>query len=421
MPTYCKTVLKNGLRVITEKRPSVRSVSLGVWIDVGSRHEAPDENGITHLIEHMVFKGTRKRSAKQIAASLESLGGALNAFTSREQTCYTARIIDEHLDTAVDVLADISCHASLTPTNLKREKLVICEEIKEADENPSDHIHDLFSQTFWDGHPLGQPILGSMENVLGMSRARLVKYIGRHYRSESIVIAAAGNVVHEKLVKLVRRNFDFAPGVTEVASAAKPPDTARVKHSPSDNGQTHFCIGYPGIPFAERDKLAAVLLTTYLGGGMSSVLFQKVREERGLAYSVFAFHDAYRDAGIFGVYMATDKDRLHEAYDVVARELRKVRKGRLSATRLDRIKNQVRGQFSLSLESTASRMSRLARNELMLGKQVSINRTLKEIDRVTPSQILEIANRMLDDSRLAIATLGPADTRIFDHVTGKQA
>jgi predicted Zn-dependent peptidase len=420
MPAFRKTELKNGLRIVSEKRPSVRSIALGVWVDVGSRHEAPDENGITHLIEHMVFKGTRKRSAGQIAASLESLGGALNAFTAREQTCYNARVIDEHLDTAVDVLADISCRASLTPANFKKEKLVICEEIKEVTENPSDHIHDLFAQTFWDGHPLGQPILGSMENVLGMSRAKVVNYIRRHYRSESIVISAAGNIEHDKLVKLVRRNFDFAPGTVAAAPAASAPPDIRIKHSPSDNGQTHFCIGYPGLPFAERDKPAAILLTTYLGGGMSSVLFQKVREQRGLAYSVFAFHDAYRDAGVFGVYMATDKNRLAEAYGVVEKELKKLRTRRIDPARLDRIKNQVRGQISLSLESTPSRMSRLARNELMLGRQVSINQTMKHYDSVTSSRILEAANRMLDDSRLAIATLGPADARIFDHVSRKR-
>jgi len=417
MPAFRKTKLKNGLRVITERRPSVRSIALGIWIDVGSRNEAPDENGITHLIEHMVFKGTRRRSAGEIAASLESLGGALNAFTSREQTCYNARVVDEHMATAVDVLADISCHAGITPANLKKEKLVICEEIKEANENPSDYIHDLFAQTYWDGQALGQPILGSVENVLSMSRAKVVDYIRRHYRSESIVIAAAGNVDHDRLVRLVRRHFQFKSGAVDPAPLVTAPVAVRVKHSPSENGQTHFCVGYPGLPFADREKLAAILLTTHLGGGMSSVLFQKIREDRGLAYSVYAFHDAYREAGVFGVYMATDKRRLAEAYAIVERELKKVRNRRLTSAQLDKIKNQVRGQIGLSLESTPARMSRLARNELMLGRRVTINQTMNEVDRVTSSRILEIANRMLDDSLLAIATLGPADARIFDHAT----
>lgn len=416
MPAYQKTVLKNGLRVITEKRPSVRSISLGVWVDVGSRHESLAENGITHLIEHMVFKGTKRRTAKQIAASLESIGGVMNAFTSREQTCYNARIIDEHLEDAVDVLADISCHASMTPVNLKREKLVICEEIKEANETPSDLIHDIFAHTFWDGQALGQPILGSLENVMGMTRSRIVNYIKRHYRSESIVISAAGNVSHDRLVKLVRKKFSFEKGV---AAPAKTPDTsdrARVKHEPSDSEQTHFCLGYPGLAFDDRDKLAALLLTTYLGGGMSSVLFQKIREERGLAYSVFAFHDSYRDSGVFGVYLATDKNRLGEAYNIVRKELALTSKRRLSSTRLDQIKNQMRGQFSLSLESTGARMSRLARNELMLSKHVTIAQTLKSIERVTASDVLSAANRIMQDSKLAVATLGPVDARVFDHV-----
>lgn len=416
MPAYQKTVLKNGLRVITERRPSVHSISLGVWIDVGSRHESPAENGITHLIEHMVFKGTKRRSAKQIAASLESIGGMLNAFTSREQTCYNARIIDDHLVDAVDVLADISCHASLTPVNLKREKLVICEEIKEANETPSDLIHDIFAQAFWDGQALGQPILGSIKNVMRMTRARVTNYIKQHYRSESIVIAAAGNIAHDRLVKLVRKNFHFEKGVATGAKPSTMVDRARVKHEPSDAGQTHFCIGYPGVSYHDRDKLAALVLTTYLGGGMSSVLFQKIREDCGLAYSVFAFHDAYRDAGVFGIYMATDKNRLGQAYNIVRKELRRVSTRRMSSTRLDQIKNQMRGQFSLSLESTASRMSRLARNELMLGKHVTIAQTLKSIDRLRASDILAVANRILVDSGSAIATLGPVNSQVFDRV-----
>lgn len=415
MPAYQKTVLKNGLRVITERRPSVRSISLGVWVDVGSRHESKAENGITHLIEHMVFKGTRRRTAKQIAASLESLGGMLNAFTSREQTCYNARIMDEHLAEAVDVLADISCHASLTPVNLKREKLVICEEIKEANDTPSDLIHDLFALTFWDGQALGQPILGSEENVMGMTRARVVNYMKRHYRSESIVIAAAGNIDHDQLVRLVRKKFAFEKGAADDAAPTTMSHRDRTDHVSNDAGQTHFCIGYPGVPFDDREKLAALVLTTYLGGGMSSVLFQKIREERGLAYSVFAFHDAYQDAGVFGVYMATDKNRLGEAYNVVQKELSLVSKRRMSSIRLDQIKSQMRGQFSLSLESTASRMSRLARNELMLGKHVTISQTLNNIDRVTTSDILAVSNRILVDSGSAIATLGPVDSAVFDH------
>jgi len=421
MPAYRKTVLKNGLRVLTEKRPSVRSIALGVWVDVGSRNEAPHENGITHLIEHMVFKGTRKRTARQIAASLESLGGTLNAFTAREQTCYNARVVDEHLAAAVDVLADMSCHASITPTNLKKEKLVICEEIKEANENPSDYIHDLFAETFWDGQPLGQPILGSAKNVLAMSRGRILNYIRRHYRSEAIVIAATGSIDHDRLLRLVRRQFDFPEGAVEPAPPVTPATTVRIKHGPAENNQTHLCLGYPGLCFADPRKLAAILLTTHLGGGMSSVLFQKVREDRGLAYSVYAFHDAYRDAGTFGVYMGTDKARLAEAYSVVERELKKVRRRRLTSQQLDEVKNQVRGQIGLSLESTPARMTRLARNELMLGRRVTVNQTLKDVERVTASQILEVANMILDDSRLAVATLGPTNPRIFDHVARRPA
>ncbi len=418
MPAYQKTVLKNGLRVITERRPSVRSIALGVWIDVGSRYEAPSVNGISHLIEHMVFKGTKRRTAKQIASSLESVGGVLNAFTSREQTCFNARIIDEHLPDAVDILADICCHPSVTPVNLKREKLVICEEIKEAVETPSDLIHDLFSQTFWNGHALGQPVLGSIDNVLGMSRAQILKYMRQHYRTESIVIAAVGNIKHENLVELVRKKFRFEKGRSIQSEPAPEINGTRIKHAESDAEQVHFCLGYPGLSFDSPERTALMLLTTHLGGGMSSTLFQKVREDRGLAYTIYAFHDAYRDAGVFGIYMATDKTRLAEAYEVVVKELRSVRRRRFPSARLEQIKRQVRGQISLSLESTVPRMSRLARNELMLGSHVTLARTLKKIEAVTASQLLELANRIIDDNKKVIVTLGPVDRKAFQHVAG---
>ncbi|MDH4035523.1 MAG: insulinase family protein, partial [candidate division Zixibacteria bacterium] len=225
---------------------------------------------------------------------------------------------------------------------------------------------------------------------------------------------------HDRLVNLVRKSFRFEKGAADRAEPTTLTDRPRVKHGPSDTGQTHFCIGYPGVSFDDREKLATVLLTTYLGGGMSSVLFQKIREARGLTYSVFAFHDAYRGSGVFGIYMATDKDRLGEAYSIVKKELSRVSKRRLSSARLDQIKNQMRGQFSLSLESTASRMSRLARNELMLGKHVTVAQTMKRIDALTSSDVLAISNRILVDSGSVIVTLGPVNTSLFDHVTKQQ-
>ena len=409
--SYRKTTLKNGLRIITEQIPSVRSFSIGVWVDVGSRNEPPEINGISHFIEHMVFKGTRKRTSRQIAYALESVGGVLNAFTSREQTCFNARALGRHLDLAVDVLADLTCQARFTPVNIEREKLVVCEEIKEALENPSDHIHDLFAQTFWSGHPLGKPILGSIENVLSLSRRDIVSYIKRHYRSESIVVAASGAVSHNKLVDLVRKKLEVAPGSAEVYASNDRGAGVRVEVVRNENEQTHLVFGFPGLSYVDRDKMAALVLSVYLGGGMSSVLFQKIREEKGLAYSVFSYLDTYREGGIVGFYMATDRKKVADALDIGLREIRKVTQRRLSTARLDEVKQQLSGQLMLGMESTAARQNRLARYELMMGDYFTMEHTLRQIERVTPSKVLEIANRVFDESELVVAGLGRASKK----------
>lgn len=395
---------------------SVRSISLGVWIDVGSRHERPEQSGVSHFIEHMLFKGTKRRTARQIAAELESIGGNLNAFTSREQTCFAARILDEHLEIAVDVLADLTCNATLTPLNIRREKMVICEEIKEAEDNPSDHIHDLFAKTFWGTHPLGQPILGTKKTVASMQRTHIIDFLKRHYRSGSIVIAAAGCVSHAKLVRLVKEKFSFPTGEAEKAETAHRGREKSIKFAADTNSQTHLCLGYPGLEYGAKDKIAALALNAYLGGGMSSVLFQKIREERGLAYATYTFHDFYRDAGVFGAYLGTDKKHLKQAIDIILTEFDRVRKRRLPRAKLDTIKGQMKGQLALGMESTSNRMNRLARQELMLQPYQSYKQMLKEVDKITSSQILELSNQLFDNSTVALTVLGPADRQAFDDV-----
>ena len=409
---YRKTALSNGLRVITERVPSARSISLGVWVDVGARHEQPAENGVSHLIEHMVFKGTKRRNARQIAASLESLGGALNAFTSREQTCFTARVLDEHLPMAVDVLADITCRATFTPTNLEREKHVICEEIKESFENPADHIHDVFAEAFWGGHPLGQPILGSETIIKRMSRRRILGYLRTHYRPPAVVVAAAGSVSHNKLVHLSRELFQLAPGqAVNLMPPAKHLTEPLVEVSARDIEQVHACLGFPGMPFGGNERFPLLALVTHLGSGMSSVLFQLVRERYGLVYTIYTFHDAYRDAGMLTTYLATDRSNLARSLQLVLREIRRVKKNRLSATRLRQVKQQLKGQLALGMESTTAKMNRLARQELMLGEYVPLEKTLRAIDGVTASQVLESANQLLDENRLVVAALGAVDRK----------
>jgi predicted Zn-dependent peptidase len=414
---YRKTTLENGLRVVSEKLPAVRSVSLGVWVDTGSRHEAEREHGVSHLIEHMVFKGTRNRNARQIASSLESLGGSLNAFTSREQTCFTARIMDEHLTEAVDVLADIVCRASFTPTNLKREKLVICEEIKESIENPSDRIHDLFAETFWRGQPLGRPILGTFDSVLSMKRALVLGYMKRQYRAGSVVIAASGAIDHEELVTLAGEKFDFPEGEAVSGNHTAPPSAPILNAVPNETEQIHANLGYPGPSYRDQDRIAMLVLTTYLGSGMSSVLFQKVREKRGLAYTVFSYHDAYRDGGMFGTYFATDKNSLGMALKITLDEIRRMAKRRLSSERLEQIKEQLKGQLMIGMESTAARMNRLGRLELMLGRYVPLAKTLEQIDAVDRDKLIELARRVFDDNRLVVTALGPTEQKVLSEAS----
>ncbi len=408
-----KTTLRNGVRVVSEWLPSVRSIALGVWVGAGSRYEKPEESGLSHFIEHLVFKGTKRRDARQIAQALESLGGSLNAFTSREHTCYIARVLDEHLPQAVDVLADIVCHATFTPTNMNRERLVICEEIKESLDSPADYIHDIFARAFWGEHPLGQPIMGFQETVMSIPRRTLRAFIDRHYRARSVVIAASGSISHDRLVKLVRDHFSFDAGASEPPLPANRINADRVVIKPDDNSQTQFCLGFPGLAYRDLRKMGMMVMTSYLGGGMSSVLFQKIREQRGLAYSVYSFHDFFQDFGVFGVYLGTDRSHLEQAYDVIMTECRRLKRRKMSASDLHQVKAQIKGNLTLGMESTVNRMNRLGRMEMMIGQYVPLEATMEAVDKVTAAEIAELANLVFDDDRITLAVLGPVEENTF--------
>jgi predicted Zn-dependent peptidase len=405
---YDKTVLRNGLRVITEKIPSARSISIGVWIDVGSRDEEDHENGISHFIEHMLFKGTKTRSAKKIASWLESLGGNLNAFTSREHTCYHAIILDEHLEQAVDILADLVMNATLTARNIEKEKLVVAEEIHEVRENPSDYIHEIFADSFWRGQPLGKSILGSGDIIRTFSRNDLKDYMARHYRAKRIVIAAAGNISHRRLIQIVREKIRVPDGNGSHGRPAKMPETQTFQFKTNNSQQNHVCLGFPGIPFEHADRYNLIALYTYLGLGMSSVLFQKIREERGIAYSIYTFADFFRDSGVLGIYFGTERKRLQEAIETTFKELKKIKKNRLPDSKMNKIKAQIKGHLTLSLESTIGRMSRLGRLELLSGKYTSLEDVLKSIDMLKSEDLIETARKILRADKLTVASLGPA-------------
>jgi len=404
---YNKTVLPSGLRIVTEKIPAVRSAAFGVWVDVGSRDEGISEKGASHMIEHMLFKGTRRRTAREIATSVEALGGSLNAFTSREQTCYHAMVLDEHLELAVDVIADILTNSTFTPRNIAREKQVIAEEIREIDETPSDLIHELFAETFWRGQSLGSPIMGTEQSLKALTRKQLKSYMQRHYCGGKVVIAGTGNISHRKLVRLVKEKFDFPSGSGECGEKMIMPVDRRLQCINNGTNQAHVCLGFPGLAFAHPDRFALLALHTYLGGGMSSVLFQKIREERGMAYTVFSFTDFYRDSGIFGIYLATDRKRVSNAIEIILRELGRMKKKKLTSEKLDTVKAQIKGNLTLGMESTSGRMNRLGRYELMTGKHVSLRDALNAIDRITAERIMRVARELINTEQLTVTSLGP--------------
>lgn len=405
---YKKTVLDNGIRVISERIESVRSISIGVWIDVGSRDENGDEMGVSHFIEHMLFKGTKNRTAKGIAVSLESVGGSLNAFTGKEHTCYYARVLDEHLDIAIDVLSDILKNSLLHPSHFEKEKEVIISEIKELEDSPSDLIHDILMNTMWKENPLGHPIIGSAESVLKMPRRKLIDYIKRNYTCSRVVIAASGNLKHSELVKKIKHKFEFSTN-TDQSKFISPPsrvDTGRTVVQ-RKTAQTHVSLGIPIFPYRDRRRYPALVLSNILGGGMSSRLFQTVREKLGLAYSIYSFIDFFEDTGVFGIYLGSHKRNTVRVVELVLKEINHLKRNHLSPKELFNAKYQLKGNLILGMESTSSRMNRLARNELFLKDYLSLDQTIDAISNVKAKDIVEMAEDFLLPDKLSIVVLGP--------------
>lgn len=404
---YKKTVLPSGLRVVTEELPGVRSIAIGIWVNVGSRDERPEENGLSHFIEHMAFKGTRKRTAARIARELESVGGSLNAFTSREQTCYYARILDRHLERAVDVLADILRNSRFDPQELEKEKNVIIEEIKDVEDSPGDWVHDLFAENIWKDHPLGKPIIGRRERIKSFDRPKVLQYLSSKYRAEQIVVAASGNVSHTKLVALAKSKLVFSSSNgTSPLNRLAPAEGGTRSSTSKEASQAHVCLGVPSASFKDRHRYACLVLSTILGGGMSSRLFQKVREEKALAYTIYSYHDFYEDAGILGIYLATSPEQVVPAVELVLNELVKIKKEKLPRSEFESAREQLKGNLVLGLESTSGRMNRLGRNELALGEYISLRQALAAIEAVKPSHVDEQAKRLFSEKRLSAAFLG---------------
>ena len=403
------TRLENGLRVVTESVRDVASVALGIWVENGSRYENDEHNGISHFIEHLLFKGTARRSAFAISEEIESLGGAINAFTGKEYTCYHTRTLSQHVGVALDVLADILLRSGLREEDIETEREVIFQEIFDCEDSPEDFVHDYFLQRYWPGHPLGWTVVGSVESVARITRKDIVAYLDQRYCPDRIVVAAAGDVDHESLVAMCRQQFSSLGGSYQHTRADRPDFHPGVFVHGRDLEQVHLVMGFPGISQADRRHSVAEVLVTAIGGGMSSRLFQKIREERGLAYNVYAFQTPFHDIGYTGIYAATSREGVHEVVDATLSELRVVIGSGLAAEELERTKRQLFGSIPLALESTDSRMFRIARNQIYFDREIPLSEVVAEIEAVRAEDIVALAEEIFAFERLGVAMLGDAE------------
>jgi predicted Zn-dependent peptidase len=401
-----KSLLSNGVRVLTEAMPQSLSASIGIWVENGSRYEQPHENGVSHLIEHLLFKGTRKRTAAQIAEEIDAVGGVLNAFTGKEYTCYYAKVLGGDLAMATDLLADLFLESLFDAEEIKREQQVVLQEISQAEDTPDDFIHDLFNLKFWAGHPLALPIAGSVATVTSLDRDLMTSFMGQRYRAGRVFIAAAGKVEHDELAGQCGRLFGGIAG-NGTADAISPPHAhSLVLNHEKPLEQAHICLGGPGIGHTSNSRYAAYVMNTALGGGMSSRLFQEVREKRGKVYSIYSFLSSHLDCGYFGIYAGTNPEWVDEVLEVTLGELKKVAHEGLTAAEFTRAKSQLKGNLLLGLESTDARMNRLARNEIYFRRDIPVEELARDIDAVTPDQVVELARKFFDGAQMALVVLG---------------
>ena len=406
--------LPNGVRLVTETMPHVRSVSLGVWLARGSRHEVPEEGGIAHFIEHMLFKGTDRRSAQDIAQQFDSMGGNLDAFTSKEYAGYYIKVMDEHLPRAFDILSDLVLHPAFPVEEIEREKKVILEEIKMVEDTPDDLVHELFTEHYWRDHPLGRPILGTPDTVGSFTQDVLVRYFRQAYVGRNLIVSAAGNFDHARLRDMVAEVFGAVPDAGadwhESVPGANPPQIERHK----DLEQSHIVVGTPAFPQAHVDRYPAFLLNVILGGSMSSRLFQTIREQRGLAYAVFSGVSSYRDTGMLSVYAGCASESVPEVVDLVFEEMRTMRRDPVSDEELRRAKDHLKGSLMLSLESTSSRMTHLARQEMYFGRHVTLDEIIAGIEGASADDVRRVAGELFTQDTVGVTVLGPPGPSALD-------
>jgi predicted Zn-dependent peptidase len=417
---FAKTVLDNGIRIVTQEMPDHRSVSLGIWVENGSRHESAQQNGISHFIEHLLFKGTERRSATQIAEEMDAVGGVLNAFTAKEHTCYYAKVLDDDLPLAIDLLTDIFLQSVFDGEEIERERSVILQEISQAEDTPDDYIHDLFSLDFFSEHPLARPICGSVETVSAFQRQDFLSFFRSRYRPRRVVVAAAGHLAHERLVQAIdERLGSVTDAVQDGRSNSQDGDilpkmrSGIFQHVKSLE-QVHLCLGMPGLHQTHQQRYAAYVLNTLLGGGMSSRLFQEIREKRGKAYSVYSFSSAYKDVGYLGVYAGTSLEWLQEVVELILKELEHLAAGGIKDEEIRRTQGQLVGSMMLGLESSDSWMSHIARNEIYFGKPITTDDICRGVRAVSRDAVVELASAFFRSHKMALSLLGDftADTQI---------
>jgi predicted Zn-dependent peptidase len=404
---YRKDTLSNGIRVVSETLPKSRSVSIGVWVKVGSRHEPQEIGGVSHFIEHLFFKGTKKRTAKDIAIEMDSIGGEMNAFTSQETTTYYAKVVDEHLPIAIDLLSDILIGSRFDPFEMEKERKVILEEIKGVEDTPDDFIHELFTNTVWPNNSLGRPILGTRETIKGMKHEDIISYIENYYSPREIVISVAGNFEHARLVELLNTSFGMLSRTGVAKKEISPVFNRDVIVKKKQLEQVQICLGCKGMNYTHEDRFAVSALNTVLGNSMSSRLFQEVREQNALAYSIYSYVTSYRDTGLVTIYAGTDPSNTLEVIRLIMKELRKIKHEGITAAEELRVKNQIKGSLVLSLESSNSHMSRIARQEIYFGKYLSMDDIIKGVEKVSKEQVQGLAQQLFTPESISLAILGP--------------
>jgi predicted Zn-dependent peptidase len=409
LPDYNKTILDNGIRIVTKRMPYARSVAMGVWVNVGARDEKAEEAGLSHFIEHMIFKGTERRTALEIAKEFDAIGGQCNAFTSKENTCYYAKVMDTHVDTMVDLLSDIFLNSVFDPTEVERERQVILQEIRMLEDTPDDYVHVLLARNLWGNHPLGRSTLGTHDTVTTFDSDTIRACFKRAYHPERIVITAAGNLQHESFVDMVGDAFGVVRNDNGIEKRIPPTMAWGTTARPKDLEQVHICLGTEGVHTTDPRRHACVLLNVVLGGNMSSRLFQEVRERRGLAYAIYSFASSFCDTGVLGVYVGVSKLNTEEVLRLITREMNRLKEEPVDGAELRNAKEHIKGGLYLATESTETQMTRLANNEIVFGRDIPLEELVGEIEKVTAKDLMALAQDIFKQGARALSLLGPVD------------